>query len=95
MASRLAGALLAEGKQTTEPCIGRAISGIDQHRHTVDEIETAADDQPHAGGLRGLMGADDAGQAVAIDDRQRLDAQHRRLGKQLLAGTRSPQEGEV
>ena len=64
MASRLAGALLAEGEQATEPCIGRPIGGIDQHRHAVDEIETTADDQPHTGRLGGLMGADDAGEQL-------------------------------
>jgi hypothetical protein len=41
------------------------------------------------------MGPDDAGQAVAVDDRQRRDSQNGRVCEQFLAGRRAAQEGEV
>ncbi len=94
-AVRLAAALLAERQQPAEPCIGRPVGGIDQHRHAVVEIEPAADDQAHAGRLGGLVGADDAGERIAVDDRQRLDAEERGLLEQVLAGAGPAQEREM
>src|SRR6185437_2518124 len=91
----LAGALLAEGEEAAEARIGWPIGRIDEHGEAVDKIEPAADDEAHARRLRRLMGADDAGERVAVDDRKRLDAQHRGRGEQLLAGGCSPQEAEM
>jgi hypothetical protein len=44
----------------------RQIDGIDEDRHAIDKVETAADDQAHACGLGGLLGADDASGAIAV-----------------------------
>ena len=76
-ALRLAAALLAEAEQPAEPGIGRAVGRVDQHRDAVHEVEAAADDQPDAGVLRRLMRPHDAGEAVAVDDGQRLDPEGR------------------
>src|SRR5579875_1889391 len=75
--------------------IGRAIGRIDEHRHAVSKIEATADHQAHACGLGRLVGAHDAGQRVAIDDGERLDAHDRSGGEQLLAGRRTAQEAEM
>ena len=91
---RLAAAPLAERQQPAEPRIGRPVGRIDQDRHAVGEIEPAADDQPDAGRLGRLMGADDAGEAVAVDDGQRLDAEDGGLREQFLAGTARPRRKE-
>lgn len=95
MTFRLAAALLAERQQTAEPRIGWSVGRIDQHRHAVGEVETAADDEAYARRLCRLMGADDAGQRVAVDDGQRLDAEQGCGGEQLVAAARAPQEAEM
>ena len=77
----LAAAPLAERQQPAQPGIGRPVGRIDQERGAIGQIEPAADDQPDAGRLGRLMGADDAGEAVAVGDRQRLDAAERRPGR--------------
>jgi hypothetical protein len=41
------------------------------------------------------MGADDAGEAVAVDDGERLDASIGGLGEQLVTGTRPAQKTEM
>ena len=81
-ALRLATALFAKRKQPAEPCIGRPVGRIDEDGHAIGKIEAAADNQAHAGCLGGLMGADDAGEAVAIDDGERLDAEDGGLREQ-------------
>ena len=95
MALRLAAALFAQREQPAEPRIGRPIGGIDQQRHALRQIQPAADDQAEASGFGGLIGADDAGERIAIDDGQRFDAEMRRLRKQLLTGAGTPQEREM
>ena len=70
----LAGALLPERQQPAEPRVSGAIGRINQHRHAVAEIEPAPDHQAYARRLGGLVGPDDPGQRVAIDDGQGLDA---------------------
>ena len=94
-ALRLAAAPLAERQQPAEPRIGGPIGRIDEDRHAVREIEPAADDQADAGRLRRLMGANDAGQAVAVDDGERLDAELCGLREQFIAGARPAQEAEM
>jgi hypothetical protein len=79
IAFRLAGALLAKRQKAAKTRISRAVGRIDENRWAVGEIEAAADDQPHPGRAGGLVGADDAGQGVAIDDRERLNAKRCRL----------------
>lgn len=95
VALRLAGAALAFRQQTAEARVGGAVGRIDQHRHAVGEVEAAADDETHARRPGGLMGPDDAGQRIAVDDAERLDAEHRRLRKQFFGAARSTQEREV
>ncbi len=94
-ALRLAAALFAKREQPAQPRIGRAIGWINQHRHAIGEIEAAANDKPYPGVLRRHMGADNAGQAVAVGNRQLLDAEIRGLGEQLLAGTGPAQKTEM
>ena len=94
-ALRLAAAPLAERQQAAEPAIGGPVGRVDQERGAVGQVEPAADDQPHARRLRRLVRADDAGEAVAVGDRQGLDAEHGRLGEQLLARAGAAQEREM
>ena len=84
--------LLADRKQSAKSRVGGPVGRVDQDGHAVGEIEAAADDQADAGNLRGLMGADDTGEAVAVDDGQRLDAEQGGMREQFLAGRRAPQE---
>jgi hypothetical protein len=64
-----------------------------QNGHAIGEIDAAAHDQTHARDLGGFMGADNAGKAVAVGDRQRLDAEPGGLVEEFFAGTRAAQEG--
>jgi hypothetical protein len=91
----LAGAALPQGQEPAEPCIRRPVGRIDQHGHAVVEIEAAANDQPHAGRFCGLMGADDAGERIAVDDGYRLDAEQCGLREQVLAGAGAAQKREM
>ena len=75
MALRLAAALLAERKQPAEPGVGGAIGRINEHRHAVGQVQTASYDKADASCFRGLVGANDTGERIAVDDRQRLDAE--------------------
>src|SRR5690606_26114846 len=68
MALALAGALLAEREKTTQSRISGSVGRIDQHRHTVGEIETATDDETNAGGPSRFIGPHDAGKRIAVDD---------------------------
>src|ERR1019366_2829012 len=91
-ALRLAAALFAKRQQPAEPRVSRTVGGIGEDRHAMGEIEVAAGDQAHARGLGGLMSADDAGEAVAVGDRQCLDAELCGLVEQFFTGTRTAQE---
>src|SRR3546814_12679497 len=68
---------------------------IDQHRHSIDKVEATANDEAHARRFGRLMGAHDTGQRVAVDDGERLDAEHGCGGEQLIASARAPQEAEM
>ena len=94
-ALRLAAPPLAERQQPAEAAIGWPVGGVDQERGAIGQVEPAADDQPHARGLRRLVRAHDAGEAVAVGDRQGLEAEHGCLGEQLLAGAGAAQEREL
>jgi hypothetical protein len=91
-AFRLAAALLADGKQTAKSRIRRPVGRIDQNRDAVGEVEPSSDDQADAGYLGGFMRPHDAGQAVAVGDRQRFDFEQGGVREQFLAGRCSPQE---
>ena len=95
LALRLAGATLAEAEQAAKPGIGGAIGRVDEQVAAIGEDQPAADDQPDAGDLGGLMRPDDARQRVAVGDRQRMMAAHRGLREQLLGRRRAAQEREV
>ena len=95
VAPGLAGAPLAEGEQPAEPGVGGAIGRVDENGDIVGEVESTADDEPHAGRLGGLVRPDDPGERVAVDDAERLDAGEGRLRKELLAGRGAAQEAEV
>jgi len=79
------------GRDGNRQSVGR----IDQHRHTVGEVEAAADNQADACGLRRLVGPDDAGERIPVHHGQRFDPGERRLGEQLLTGRRPPQKAEM
>ena len=91
----LAGAPLAQRQQAAEPGVGWPIGRVDQHAGAIHQVQPAANDQPDAGDLGGLVGAHDAGDRVAIDDGQGLDPAAGRLVEQVLAGAGPPQEREV
>ena len=94
-ALRLAAALLAQRQEAAEAPIGSTIRRIDEDRGAIVKIEAAPHDQPHAGRAGGLMGANDAGQRIAVDDRKRFDAELGRLIEQLIARAGAPQEREM
>jgi hypothetical protein len=59
------------------------------------QIEPTTDDQPNAGRLGGFMGAHHSGKRVAIDDAERLDAEHCRRGEQFLRRRDTAQKREM
>jgi hypothetical protein len=95
VALALAAPSLADAEQPAQARVGGAVGRIDEQRRAVDEIEAAADDQPHAGLLRGLVGAHDAGERVPVDDAERGDAKELRLLEQLARARRAAQEAEM
>src|SRR3546814_3125761 len=78
-----------------KPRLGGPVGRIDQHRHSIDKVEATANDEAHARRFGRLMGAHDTGQRVAVDDGERLDAEHGCGGEQLIASARAPQEAEM
>src|SRR5208283_100652 len=74
-AGALAGAALADGEQAAEPRVGRAVGGVDQDGGGVGQVEPAADDEADASVGGALVGADDAGQRVAVGDAERGQAE--------------------
>ena len=86
---------LAQGQQAGEAGIGGSIGRQAQQRRAVLAVQAYADDQADAGLLGGDMGSHDAGQRVAVGDRDGTMAQVRgRLG-QLLRVRGAAQEREV
>ena len=86
---------LAVGQQRAEPRIGRPVGRPAQQGSAVDQIEAAADQEAQTTGLGLLMRADDAGQAVAVGERQARETQRLRLHDQLLGMRGAAQEAEV
>ena len=84
MALALARASFAERQQAAKAGIGWPIGRIDEDRHAAGKIETASDDEAHAGRFRGVIGPNDPRQRVAIDDADRLDPHQRGRGEQLF-----------
>ncbi len=78
-------AALARGQQPRQPAIGGAILGKDKQARAVAKIEPAADDETQPDLLRRLVRAHDAGEAVAVGDRDRAVAEggggHHQLGR--------------
>ena len=69
MAFALDGAGFAEGEQAAEAGVAGAVDGVggDVWR-AVSKHQAGAGDEAHAGILGGLVGADDAGEGVAVGD---------------------------
>ena len=86
---------LAKRQKTAETGVGRTVRRINKNGRAVSEIEAAAYDQSYAGCLCGLMGADDASQRVAVDDRQGFEAKFGGTCEELVARTGAPQEREM
>ena len=95
MTGALAGPTLAEREKPTEPAVGRPVGWIDEEVGAVGQLKPTPDDQPDAGRLGGLVGPHDAGDAVDVRDRQRLESASCGLGEQLVAPARPTQEREV
>ena len=95
MAGAFARAPLAERQQPAELRIPGPVGRIDQHGQAVAQIEPAADDQPDAGFLGAVMRAREAGQRVAVGDRDCRQAQQPRLREQFLDMRRAAQERVV
>jgi hypothetical protein len=62
---------------------GRSVR-VDEEAGAVREIEAAAGDEAHAGRLRRVPGADDAGDAVPVGDAERGEAEQGGGGEQLV-----------
>ena len=95
MAFALGRAALAEGQQPRQPAIGGAVRGIGEQARAVAQVEAAADDEPDPDLFRRMMRAHDAGQAVAVGDRDRLMAERGRGQHQLVRMRGAAQEREI
>ena len=67
--------MFAEGKERRQPAIGGAVLGIGEEAHAVAQVEPRADDEADAGIIGRLVRADEAGDAVAVSDRDRREAE--------------------
>ena len=86
---------LAQRQQLRQASVGGAVGGKAQHAETVLEVEPAADHEPYPGMARHEMGAHDAGQAVAVGDRDGAVAEPGRGQGQLLRVRGAAQEAEI
>ena len=95
VAGALAGAALADAEQPAQARVGGAAGGVDQQRSAASEVEPAADDQAQLRLDGALVGARDAGEAVAVGDGERVVAEQLGLGEQLLDVRGAAEEGVV
>ena len=86
---------LAEGEQRAQPRVGGPVGRPAQKRGAAGQVEPAADQEPNALGLRRLVRPYDAGQAVAVGDRDAGQAQLAGTRHQLLRVRGTAQEAEV
>jgi hypothetical protein len=86
---------LAGREHGGEAAIGGAVGGIDEHRGRVDEVEAAADHEPHAHLACRVVRAHDAGERVAVGDRDRREAERLRRRDHLRRRRRAAQEAEI
>ena len=86
---------LAVGQERAEPRIGRFVGGPAEQRGAADKVEPAADQEAQARFLGLLMRPDDAGEAVAVGEREAGETQGLGLYHQLLGMRGAPQEAEV
>ena len=91
----LAGAPLAERQQLREAAISRLVGGPGKERRAVGEVEADAGEKAQAQLLRLDVGADDAGEAVAVGDGDGGHAQLVSAQGQLLRVRGTAQEAEV
>ena len=95
MAFAFWGAPLAEGQEPGQAAIGGAVFGEGEEARAVAQIEAAADHEADPDGLRCVVGAHDAGEAVPIGDRDRGVAERRRGHHQLVGMRGAAQEREI
>ncbi len=85
----------AEAEQGRKPAVSGAILGQTKQAATLGQIEPRADHELDARALGGNMGAHDAGQRVAVGDRDRREPKRRRAFDQLLGMRRAAEEAEI
>ena len=91
----LLGAALAQGEKARQTSIGGAVGRVAEQARTVDEVEAGTDDDAEIHVPGRAVGADDAGERVAVGDGKGAQAQLPRLRHQLFGMGRAAQEGEV
>ena len=94
-ASALGRAPLAESKQPAEAPVGGAVAGIAEQRGAAREVEPRAGQQADAGPLRRHMGANRAGERVAVGDADGRKPEPRGLLHQFLRMGGAAQEAEI
>ena len=88
------GAGIAEGEQSRQPRPAGAVLRPDQQGGAIHQIEPAAGDEPDAGRLRRAQRLDEAADAVAVGDAERLVAEQSRR-REHLVGARDPAQEAV
>ncbi|MCY1429643.1 hypothetical protein D9M71_455680 [compost metagenome] len=91
----LVGAATGVGDQPAEVLVAGEVFHQQHELGAGLDLHLAADDQRHAAFLRRLPGADDAGQAAFVGDRQGAVAQHFGADEQLLRTGGATLEAEV
>ncbi len=89
------GTALAEREETREAAIGGAIGRQAEQARRVGEIEPGTDDEFEVDLLRRHIRPHDAGERIAIGDRQRRQTKRLGLRDQLMRVGAAAQEGEV
>src|SRR5215472_19252600 len=88
-------AALAEGQELRQPAIGGAVFGKGEKARAVAQIEAAADDEAEPDLFCGVMGTYDAGEAVAVGDRDRLVTERGGGHHQLVRMRGTAQKREI
>ena len=94
-AAGLAGAALAGRDEAAEARPSGAVGRVGEQRGAAGEVEAGAGDEAHAGFMRRVPGADDAGDAAMVGDAKRGDAVERGLREQLLRMAGATEEAVV
>ena len=94
-AAAFGGQSFAVGQERAEPGIGRPVGRPAEQRGAADQVEPAADQEAQPDLLGLLVRPDDAGEAVAVGEREAGETQCLGLDDQLLGMRGAPQEAEV